>query len=191
MLKKILTIIAAATVTGLAGESVSFRKFEYPGDWKHEGSIIKGTSGGDKSVYLKDKKYFKTLSASLSITPQKVRGNSWKIASIQFKDKTGNYWQLALIEYPDKMLKKHVFDLKKNGKKMQQKPKEISDYNRSGWEYGKTYKLSLNLGKDRIEGIVTDEHGNVLKQVSSELVSPGTEYTPVIRLRQMSADFSN
>ena len=191
MFKTILTIFTVvSTATVSLGETVPFKQFSFPRGWKAEKGAVKGSSAGDKPVHLKDKRYSDKLSVSLYVTPQKVRGSSWKVASIQFKDKAGNYWQLALIEYPDKMLKKHIFNLKKNGKKLKRKPKVISDYNRGGWEYGKTYKLSLNLSKDRIDGIVRDEQGIVLKQVSCELTSLGTKYTPVIRLRQMSADFS-
>jgi hypothetical protein len=108
------------------------------------------------------------------------------VVAIQFRDKNESYYQLALVEPPDKQHKRRTFDLKRSGKALSKQPVLISDYEREVWEYGKTYILSLRLSHNRIDGIVKDRSGRVLKQTVYELPDAGTGYTPVIRVRQMA-----
>lgn len=112
------------------------------------------------------------VEASLSVGRR--TGPGWAVAGVAVRRDPENYWHLALIESPDaegrsrsvELVESHQGRWLANFQGATALPRTADEGGGFAWQYGRAYRLRLELGPDRITGTVRSPEGRVLRRIA-------------------------
>ncbi len=101
------------------------------------------------------------------VTPERAGTNDWATLGLSLHDTNENFWHVALVRSPPEDGGKHWFELceMRDGVWLSQNLDRLQCTERrsnGGWEYGKTYELTLKTTPAGIRGEVKDAQGKSL-----------------------------
>ncbi len=109
------------------------------------------------------------VSVEASLTVESPLKADWKISGLVIEQSDSNYWHFAMVESPESAGKKHFMELSEmmngnwNAQTSTDSKLTLSE-NTGGdfdWQYGKTYKMKLEMSSDGIKGELTEQDGTV------------------------------
>jgi hypothetical protein len=114
---------------------------------------------------------------------RRATGSSWKIAGIRLQNDEDHYWHLALVEAPDADGKRHFVELSEMlggtwnahlepGTRLEPSQEKGQDFS---WEYGKPYRLKVELKPGEIRGSVSELDGTVRTEIGYKLAGKAVD----------------
>ncbi|MBI4976834.1 MAG: hypothetical protein HZC28_05095 [Spirochaetes bacterium] len=138
--------------------------------WKVASGALTYTLPPREFAVLRNAPLGREVSVSAAMTLREATGAEWKTAGVSIFIDKKNFWHLALVESPDTQGKKHFVELVEmlEGNWLAQGAKEsrLTPVPGTGsafvWEYGKPYRMTLEMTTNGITGIITAEDGTVV-----------------------------
>jgi hypothetical protein len=140
------------------------------------GALVWGEAGSGYTLVGRSP-FGRLVMAEADLVVREAKGAGWKVAGIRVQQDDANFWHLALVESPDGDGRKHFVELSEmhegtwNAHLMD--PTKLEAVGSTGggfeWEYGKTYRMKVELSPGMIRGTVTGEDGTVRVSMAYKL----------------------
>ena len=164
-----------------------------PALWERagDGFVAAGRGSG---FAISDQLLGRRVGVEADVTPTTTSGESWKIIGVAIYERANRFWHLALIESPDDAGRAHSAELSemRDGQWLAHQSLEVLvDEGSREWSFDETYRLSLSMEDDRVEGVIRDTTGSIILRrafrLDDEAVRVGR---PALRSGGFSASFS-
>ncbi len=175
------------------------------GPWVAEGFMWTVKSGKlharcpfSAALRLKDEAYYRRVRIEATVTVNERLSRNWNVVGVAIEHERGRRWQAALVEAPESRNHEHFFELGmglpgrwpvRDGWKIVQ----WDDTPGTNWQYGRPYRITLDLRPGRVEAMLKDARtGQVLSRRVVELRPPAVmEGAPRLRCSGFDATFDD
>ncbi|MBN2311529.1 MAG: hypothetical protein JXR94_21305 [Candidatus Hydrogenedentes bacterium] len=134
-------------------------------------------------VLLEPAPHGKAVVAEAMVCVQEAVNNDWAVAGVALHRDAGNYWHLALVEAPESEGRRHFVELQESlngtwlattaeGSRLTPLAREGDRFD---WQYGRPYRLRLELTPGRIDGYVQEMDGTQRSHFAYALDAPAVD----------------
>ena len=156
---------------GFADPGASKQRWRFLGlEWVIEAGACRSADAERSFAILSALPHARKLSLEATIQVSRAVSKDWKVAGLAVVRDERNFWHLALVEAPERQGRRHFVELcemldgtwlaqNEPGSRLEELPALNADFR---WEYGKRYRLRLDLSPGLITGSVMTPDGKVL-----------------------------
>ncbi len=141
-------------------------------DWELRDSALRNEQGIHPFALLKASPFGRNVRVETALTVNRAAEKGWKVAGVVIYFDKKNFWRLALVDsWDSKARYAELWEMRDGVWQANRdlKPLEAGEPPAFQWEYGRTYRLSLELKAGEIKGIVRDAGGKTVWQTGYQL----------------------
>jgi len=166
-----LIAVAGGFRDGFSRREKTARNWEFLGlVWRVEGGVCASRDPERAFAILTALPHARKLTVEATIAVEKPVSKDWKVAGLAVVRDERNFWHLAFVEAPEGQGRRRYVELcemldgtwlaqNEPGSRLEALPAKGPEFR---WEYGKRYRLRLELSPEAIAGTVMTPEGEIL-----------------------------